>query len=184
MKGTRHRLAGDLGRAVEVLVVERVVFGHRLLDGVAVDRGGGGIDKPSHALLDAGFEHVEGAADVDVERGAREVVALQEPQRGEVKDAVGASQRRIENVGLADVAADLVDPDTAVAQRLRQVLGRAAHEIIVNNDLADILAGQEVDGMRADQTGAADHNHSLAANIHGAMSRWVNPDTSMLPQSG
>ena len=41
VKGTRHRFAGDFGRAIEILVVEGVILGHRLLDGVAVDRRGG-----------------------------------------------------------------------------------------------------------------------------------------------
>ena len=76
MEGARHRLPCDLGRAVEIPVVEGVILGHRLLDGVAIDRCGRGIDEPLHVLRDAGFEHVERAADVDVEGGARKVVAL------------------------------------------------------------------------------------------------------------
>ena len=38
--GARHRFAADLGSAVEILVVERVILGHRFLDRIAIDRGG------------------------------------------------------------------------------------------------------------------------------------------------
>src|SRR5690606_17174241 len=84
--GPGHLLAGDLGGAVEGLVVEGVLLGHRQLQGVAVDGGRAGVDQPLDVVLAAGFQDVEGAADVDVEGGFGEVVALQQPEGGEVDD--------------------------------------------------------------------------------------------------
>ena len=46
--------------------------------------------------VDARLEHVERAADVDVERRPREVLAVEQPERREVEDAVGALERRAE----------------------------------------------------------------------------------------
>ena len=136
MKRARHRLAGDLGRAVEIRVVEGMILGHRLLDRVAIDGRRRGIDEPLHARADAGLEHVERAADIHVEGGARILVALQEPQRREMEDAVGALQGRVEDVGLADVAARLEDLDARVLERVGEILGPPAHEIVVDDDLA------------------------------------------------
>ena len=68
---------------------------------------------------------------------------------------------------MADVAADVVDLDPRIGQRVGNVLRRAPHEIVVDHDLADILTGQQIHGMRADQAGAADDHEFLAANVHG-----------------
>ena len=67
-------------------------------------------------------------------------MALQQPQRGEVEHAVGASERLGEHVGLADVAAGFEHLDPVVAQRDGEVLVRATHEVVVDDDLADVVA--------------------------------------------
>ena len=99
-----------------------MIFRHRLLDGIAVNRRRRRVDEPLDAVGDAGLEHVERAADIDVERSARKFVALQQPQRREVKDAVHSLQRRVQDVGLADVAARLEDLHPRVAGDILQVL--------------------------------------------------------------
>ncbi len=92
-------------------------------------------------------------------------MALQQPKRGELKHAVGALQGRVENIGLRDVAARLEDLDARIAQRAGKILMRAANEIVVDDDLADVLLHQLIDRMRPDQTGAADHNKPLSSNV-------------------
>jgi hypothetical protein len=90
VEGARHRLSRDLGRAVEVGVVEGMVLVHWLLHRVAVHGCRGGVDQSLNAPRHTGFQHVEGATDVYVESGTREIPALQEPKRGEVEYAVRA----------------------------------------------------------------------------------------------
>ena len=97
-------------------------------------------------------------AHVHVERAAREVMALKQPQSGEVEDAVGPFKRGIEHVGLEDVAADIEQPDPRIGQRRGQILVPAANEIVVDDDLSNILLEEAVDGVRADQPGTADHD--------------------------
>ena len=41
-----------------------------------------------------------------------------------------------------------------------------AHEIVVDDDLTDVLARQEVDRVRADQAGTADDDQPLTSNVH------------------
>ena len=79
MEGARHGLAGNFRRAIEVLVVEGMVLRHRLFDRITVDGCRGGIDEPFYALGDAGLQHVERAAHVDVEGRAWIFVTLQKP---------------------------------------------------------------------------------------------------------
>ena len=63
-------------------------------------------------------------------------MALEQPQGGEMEDAVGAVERRLQDVGLEDVAADVEDPHARILERVGQVLGAAADEIVVDDDLA------------------------------------------------
>ena len=77
VKCRRHGLAGNLGGTIEVLVVEGMIFRHRLLDGIAVNRSRGRIDQPLDVVGDAGFQDVESAANIDVESRARKFMALQ-----------------------------------------------------------------------------------------------------------
>ena len=120
MEGARHRLAGDLGRAIEILVVEGMFLVHRLADGIAVHRRRGRIDQTPHALGDARLQHVEGAAHVHIERRARKIVTLQQPQRREVEDAIGAVKRALKYVRLEDITADIIDFDSRVAEAPRR----------------------------------------------------------------
>lgn len=43
---------------------------------------------------------------------------------------------------------------------------RAAYEVIVNDDLADIGLRQLIDRMRPNQPGASDNDNFLSANVH------------------
>ena len=69
---------------------------------------------------------------------ARKFVALQQPQRRKMKHAVGALQRRVENVGLRDVAAGIEHLDARIAQSALQVLHRTAHEVVIDHDFARV----------------------------------------------
>ncbi|MHC2461144.1 hypothetical protein ACVIHD_000156 [Bradyrhizobium embrapense] len=166
MIGAGHRLAADLGGTIEVLVVERMVFRHRLLDGIAIDGSRRRPDQPLDAVAHASVQDVEHPVDVDVKSRPREFVTLQQPERSELEHPVGSLQRRIEDIGLRDVAAGLEDLDAGVAQRAGKVLMRAAHEIVVNDDLADVSLRQLIDRMRPDQPGAPDNDNLLSANVH------------------
>src|SRR5262249_18154259 len=105
MKCAHHRLAGDFRGAIEVLVVERMILGHRFFYSIAIDRCRGGVGETLYSLLDTGFEHVERPANIYVEGGARKIVALQEPQCSEMKYAVGPIKRLCQDIRLTDVAA-------------------------------------------------------------------------------
>src|SRR5262249_39676404 len=102
-------------------------------------------------------------------------MALQQPQCRQVKNAVGTVQRAVEDVGLADIAAGVIDSNTRILQRASQVCPRAAYEIIVDGNLADVLANQQVKGVRADQASASDNDELLTSNVD---------DTPPLPTSG
>ena len=98
--GPHHGFAADFGGAVEILIIERMVLFHGIGHGVSVNRGGRGIDKTADIVANAGIHHVEGAADIDLKRGARKFMALQQPKRCEVKYAILAAHRCIENIGM------------------------------------------------------------------------------------
>ncbi len=164
--GPQHGLTADLGGAIEVPVVERMIFGHRLFDRIAIDGGGRGIHQAPHALLHACFHHVERAAHVDVERATRKFVTLQQPERRQVEHPVGAVKRGLQDVGLHDVPADLEDTHARVAQRAREVLDPATDEIVVHDDLAYVLLHKMVHGVRADETGPADYDDLLSSDVH------------------
>ena len=112
-------LAGDLGRAVHRAVVERVVLGHRREQRVAVHRGRRGVDDLLDAGLVRGLDDVVGADDVVLERLARLVHALVEPERREMEDVVGSAHQAVEQLAVQDRAVD--DLDALVADRLAQV---------------------------------------------------------------
>ena len=93
-------------------------------------------------------------------------MALQQPQGSELKDTIRALQRRIQNVGLGDVTASLKNLDARILQRLRKVLGRAADEIVVDHDLADIRFRELIYCMRADEARAPDDDDALSLEFH------------------
>jgi len=161
----QHRLAADLGGTIEIPVVEDMVLGHRLGDGVAIDRSGGGIDQPFHALAHTGFHDVERAADIDVEGAAREFVALEQPQGREMEDPVGAIQRGFEDVGLQYVAANIEDAHARILERALQIFRPAANEIVIDKDFANIFAEQAIGRVRADQPGTADQDIAQMASL-------------------
>src|SRR5215472_2837987 len=83
-----------------------------------------------------------------------------------MKHAVGTVERRVEDVGLTNVPAHLIDFYARVARRAVKVLTRASHEIVVDHDFSDVLLGQLVDSMRADQPGTSDYDQSLPTDVH------------------
>src|SRR5262245_44776042 len=128
MVGAGHRFTADLRGAIKVLVVVRVVLSHRVLYGVAVDRGRGRINEAPDAGLTAGVKHVERALDVDLESAARILVALQQPQRCEMEDRIDTLQRIGENVNLCDIAAGLEDLHAWITQRAAKIVQAAPEE--------------------------------------------------------
>ncbi len=81
--------------------------------------------------------------------------------------AIGAVQRAFQDIGLEDVAADIVDPGTGIAQRVCQIFMPPTGEIVVNDDFADVFAQQSIDCVRADKPAATNDNKTLAVNVHG-----------------
>ena len=100
-----------------------------------------------------GVEDVEVADDVDLERRARVVDALAQPERGEQEDVVGAMHQLRDQLGVEDRALD--ELDAVVLERAGEAVGLAAHEVVEHDDLLHGLVDQLVDDVRADETGAA-----------------------------
>jgi hypothetical protein len=151
-------LARDLGRAVHRAVVEGMLLGHRLLDRVAVDRRGRRVDDLLDPGLLGGLDHVVGADHVRLERLARLVHALVQPQRGEVERIVRAAHEVLEQVEVLDRALDQGHP--VVGQRAGEVVPGAAHEVVEHDDLAHRFGEQLVDDVRADEAGTAYDQHA------------------------
>src|SRR6266850_1195241 len=166
MEGPQHGITGDFGSTVEVLVIEGMVFGHRLLHRVAIYGSGGGIDKALHTHLDASFHYFEGAAYIDIKSAARVVVALQQPECCQMKDAIGSFEGRFENVCLHDVATHVEDFHSGILERVGQILDPTAHEIVVDQNFFDIFCQQVVGGVGADEAGTTDQNKFLTSQIH------------------
>ena len=119
-------------------------------------------------MISACFEHVERAADVHVESGPREFVALEQPERREMDHALALANRARQHVGLEDVAAGFEDPHPRVAKSGAQVVDRAAAEIVVNDDLLHVPGEQLVHHVRADKARTADDADRFAAKVaHG-----------------
>ena len=117
-------------------------------------------------MLDTGLEHVERSADVHFERRAGVVVAVQQPQRREMEDAVHAFHRRVQDVPVKDVTAQGEHLDARIPQRTGEVLLAAAGEVVEDADLVHILLHQLVHSVRADQAGPANHKQLLALEVH------------------
>ena len=117
-------------------------------------------------MLDAGLEHIEGALDVDVERGAWKLVALQQPEGGKVEDAVGLLERCVENVGALDVAAELEDRDPVVLECPVETFCAPTREVVVYHHLANVLPEKSVDRVGADQSRSSDDDEPLPLEIH------------------
>ncbi len=127
-------LADDLRRAVHRAVVERVILGHGLFDGVAVDRRRRGVDDLLDARLLGRLDNVVGADDVGLERPARLVHAFVEPERGEVEHVVGPLHHIAQQRDVLDRALD--QGHAVVPQGGREVVAGAAHEVVEYDDLA------------------------------------------------
>ena len=91
MVAAQQSLVEGLGGAVERVVrVRVVVLVGGELSGEAVDRRRGGGDQLAHAGRRRGLDHVEGAVDEHLEREARLLGALGDPDRRLVEDDVDA----------------------------------------------------------------------------------------------
>ena len=100
-------LAGDLGRAVERPVVERVVLGHRESRARRRRPRPTTSTRPCSTFGALGrLDHVVGADDVDVDRVARVVHALVQPQGGEVERVVALLHHLVEERQIDDRALD------------------------------------------------------------------------------
>ena len=97
-------------------------------------------------------------------------MALQQPQSCKLEHTIRTLQRRIQNIRLRNVAACLENLHPRILQRPREIFRRAAHEIVINHDLADIFLHQKIHRMGPDQTRPANHHKTLTANIHQKLS--------------
>ena len=118
------------------------------------------------------LDDVVGADDVDLERLARLVDALMQPQRGEVEDAVGASH------DVTDHSRSVTDPsvsETRVDERALEVGPGPAYEVVEHADLRRSLARSW--STRCDPTKPAP---PMTANALPARSVWpaCNRDSS------
>ena len=93
-------------------------------------------------------------------------MALQQPKRGEVEDAVGAIERRLQDVGLENITAHVEDLDALVLERLGQIFLPTANEIVVDENFGDLASCQLIDGVRADEASAADDDDFLIIELH------------------
>ena len=122
---------------------------------------------------DAGLEYIERATDIDLEGRPRIVVAVEQPKGGQVEHPVHPFHRRVQNVGLHDVAPEFEDPDARVSERVGEILPGAAAEIVIDQNLADLGLDQLVNQVRADEPGAPDHQHPFAAQFHRQLLRII-----------
>ena len=157
MQCTGHRLATDFGGAVKILVVEGVIFVHRLLHRVSIDGGRRRIHQPVHLVLHACLQHVEGATNIYLEGGAWVIVAVQQPQGGEMEHTIHALHCRVQNVAVQDIAADRENLDARVLERIGQVFFSPPREVVKDTDLSYIFLNQLVDRVGADKAGTTNY---------------------------
>ena len=157
MERVAHGFARDLAGAVEIAVVERMLFGHGHFDRVAVDRSRGRIDEALDVVLHTSFEHVERAFDVHVEGRAGEILAVQQPHGGQVHHAVHAVHGVVQKIDVAYVAAVRVHPAAGVFQVFSDIALLAPGEIVIDDDLGDGMLQQFGHDKTADESGSADY---------------------------
>ena len=117
-------------------------------------------------MSDAGLEDIEGPLDIDLERGAWKLVAVQQPQGGKVENAVGVLESCVEDVRAVDVAPELEDRDPVVVERLVETFGAPTREVVVYDHLADVLPEKSVDRVGADQSRSSDDDQLFPLEIH------------------
>ncbi|MNY00888.1 hypothetical protein D3C86_1333980 [compost metagenome] len=159
MERMAHGFAGDLARAVEIAVVERMLFGHRHFDRVAVDRSRGRVDEALDVVLHASLEHIERTLDVHVERRTGEILAVQQPHCGQVHHAIHAVHGVVQEINVAYVAAVRVHPAAGILQVFSDVALLAPGEIVIDDDLGDGMLQQFGHDKTADKSGSADYQN-------------------------
>ena len=117
-------------------------------------------------MANTGLEHVERAADIHLEGRSGIVLAVEQPERRQMHDGVTAFEGLVQNVGLADVAAQFKDTAAGVAQRLFEIFPDPAAEVVEDADFGDRLLQEFFHDVRADQAGAADHQDALPLEVH------------------
>jgi hypothetical protein len=68
-------------------------------------------------------------------------MALQQPQCGEMENAISSLKRRLKNVALSNVASNFINLHSRIAHRTSQVFHGSTHEIVVDDDILYILPG-------------------------------------------
>ena len=124
--------------------------------GVAIDAGAGGINQLLHLMPPAGLQHVEGPANVHLERRLRILMAVQQPQRRQMHHAVDPFHRFVQHIPLEHIPAVGKYSNSRIAQRVGEVAGIAADHVVIDQDFFDIGEDEFIDDMAADQAGATD----------------------------
>ena len=83
-----------------------------------------------------------------------------------MEDAIDAVECALQNVGLQDVAADIIDLHSGITQRCGKVLFAPSDEVVVDDDFLDFGTRQLLDRVGADEAGTADDDNFLAAKFH------------------
>ena len=161
--GAQDLLVGDLRRAVERAVVERVLLVHRQVARVAVDRGRACRRDLLDAVLPGRFEDVLGAVHHHLDRPQRLLGGLGDPQRRLVEDEVAPVRQAIHQRRVADVALDHVDP--AGPDGVRDVLMPPPHEVVHDRHVVGAGLDHLVDDERADEAGPAGDENARAAKL-------------------
>src|ERR1044071_430712 len=77
MKGCTHSLTRYFSSAVEILIVEGMIFCHRHFNSITVYRCRRRIDKLLYFMLYASLKYIECSGNIYIERCARKVLAMQ-----------------------------------------------------------------------------------------------------------
>ena len=72
---------------------------------------------------------------------------MQQPHRGEMKDAVNVPKGLFKNVTMEDFPAQREDIHTGVRQRIDKIVPAAAGKIVEYPNLGHIFGQQGIDGM-------------------------------------
>ena len=160
--GAEQPFAERLGRPVQGAVVVRVVLlARREHLGHAIDGSRGRHDDLADVRFLALLDEIERRLDHHVECRARLGRTVGDAQRGLVKDRIAARNDVGEQLRIADVAYDDAD-FRARCEGTLEILRPAAHHVVDDNDLRTAGFDQEIDDVRADETGAAGNQDALA----------------------
>ena len=91
-------------------------FRHRHLHGISVDRGGRRVNQPLDSIVHASFQDIEGSLEIDVKSRPRVVLAVQQPHRCQMNDAINSLHGIIEQIDVPDITALRVNVTTRILQ--------------------------------------------------------------------